>query len=737
YSGWAGPCNAITSTFKRLKLDFNDDVTFAQVKADEIEDLKDYRDNSCPHFLFYNHGIFVDLVVGVNASLIEKKIKQQIENEKNNVPRVVVRYYLITLIYFLRAKYGTDGIKNAVHSSESVETAKEDIDLLFPELPEVLKHEKTLALIKPDAYGSGKKDDIVKMIKDNGFNIVAEKEYRMSMDIAKEFYVEHTGKPFFESLTTWMSSAPIYAMNLEKENAVKAWRELMGPTNSEKAREIAPQSIRALYGTDGSQNAVHGSDSFRSAKRELEIIFPELCPKTTTLALIKPDAYGSGKKDEIIKMIKNKGFDIAAEKEYNMTMDIAKEFYKEHEGKSFFEDLTTWMSSSPIYAMKLDKVNAVKSWRALMGPTNSEKAREVAPESIRALYGTDGSQNAVHGSDSTASAIRELGLIFPEINVELPKPRQTPIQTETVTEAPGQSDEVTEIKSRELNTNDIPIQTPKTTTLALIKPDAYGSGKKDDIIKMIKDNDFTILAEKEYNMTMDTAKEFYKEHEGKPFFDDLTTWMSSAPIYAMKLEKEDAVKAWRTLMGPTNSEKARAEAPQSIRALFGTDGSQNAVHGSDSLISADRELGIIFPEIGPKIATLALIKPDAYGTGKKDDIIKMIKDNGFDIIAQKEYTMTMDVAKEFYKEHEGKPFYDELTTWMSSAPIYAMKLIKEDAVTAWRKLMGPTNSEKAREEAPQSIRALFGTDGSQNAVHGSDSRVNAKRELDLIFPELK
>jgi len=141
----------------------------------------------------------------------------------------------------LRAKYGTDGVKNAVHSSESVEIANEDINLLFPELPEILKHEKTLALIKPDAYGAGKKDEIVNMIKEKGFSIVAEKEYKMSMDIAKEFYAEHKGKPFFESLTTWMSSAPIYAMKLEKENAVKAWRELMGPTNSEKARETSPQ----------------------------------------------------------------------------------------------------------------------------------------------------------------------------------------------------------------------------------------------------------------------------------------------------------------------------------------------------------------------------------------------------------------------------------------------------------------------------------------------------------------
>jgi len=62
-----------------------------------------------------------------------------------------------------------------------------------------------------------------------------------------------------------------------------------------------------------------------------------------------------------------------------MTIDVAKEFYKEHEGKSFFEQLTTWMSGSPIYAMKLEKINAVKAWRELMGPTNSEKAREIAP----------------------------------------------------------------------------------------------------------------------------------------------------------------------------------------------------------------------------------------------------------------------------------------------------------------------------------------------------------------------
>ncbi|RKP27067.1 nucleoside-diphosphate kinase, partial [Syncephalis pseudoplumigaleata] len=131
--------------------------------------------------------------------------------------------------------------------------------------------------------------------------------------------------------------------------------------------------------------------------------------------------------------------------------------------------------------------------------------------------------------------------------------------------------------------------------------------------------------------------------------------------------------------------------------------------------------------------TLALIKPDAYAAGHLEAIKERITAEGFHIAREKQVRLTVDTARQFYKEHEGKPFYEELTAWMSSAPIYAMVLEKENAIAAWRELMGPTNSEKAREEAPESIRALFGTDGSQNAVHGSDAVESARREIDLVF----
>ncbi|KAI9102595.1 nucleoside-diphosphate kinase, partial [Phlyctochytrium arcticum] len=134
------------------------------------------------------------------------------------------------------------------------------------------KLERTLALIKPDAYNSHK-GDILTRIQEAGFSIVKEKEVQMSNVEAKEFYQEHEGKAFYNELVQWMSSAPIYALVLEREDAIRNWRSLAGPTDATKARESAPTSIRALFGTDGSKNAVHGSDSPQSAQREIKVVF--------------------------------------------------------------------------------------------------------------------------------------------------------------------------------------------------------------------------------------------------------------------------------------------------------------------------------------------------------------------------------------------------------------------------------------------------------------------------------
>ena len=136
--------------------------------------------------------------------------------------------------------------------------------------------EKTYAMIKPDAVRAGSVSLILKAAEDAGFVVVKSQEMRLSAERAGEFYAEHSGKPFFANLVNFMSSGPIVALCLAKTNAILDWRTLMGPTNTLKAREEAPYSLRARFGTDGTQNATHGSDSPASAVRELKFFFPNL-----------------------------------------------------------------------------------------------------------------------------------------------------------------------------------------------------------------------------------------------------------------------------------------------------------------------------------------------------------------------------------------------------------------------------------------------------------------------------
>ena len=124
--------------------------------------------------------------------------------------------------------------------------------------------------------------------------------------------------------------------------------------------------------------------------------------------------------------------------------------------------------------------------------------------------------------------------------------------------------------------------------------------------------------------------------------------MSSGPIYALKLEKENGIKAWRDLMGPTNFETAKKEAPNSIRALYASSMTKNASHGSDSITSAVRELNFYFPQK----RTLALIKPDAVESKNDQDIIQRIVKEQFTIIEQQKLTLTKERAQEFYAEHK-------------------------------------------------------------------------------------
>ncbi|MCD4817274.1 MAG: nucleoside-diphosphate kinase [Candidatus Cloacimonetes bacterium] len=131
----------------------------------------------------------------------------------------------------------------------------------------------TLLIIKPNATAKNKVGAIIKMVEDHGFIIERIKMFRFDEKLAKEFYTEHIGKPFFGRLMEFMLSGTVVGVVLHRDSAVPLLRELIGNTIIGKAKA---GTIRYLFADTSTRNAVHASDSIARAKVEIELIFPEL-----------------------------------------------------------------------------------------------------------------------------------------------------------------------------------------------------------------------------------------------------------------------------------------------------------------------------------------------------------------------------------------------------------------------------------------------------------------------------
>ncbi|XP_050407601.1 thioredoxin domain-containing protein 6 isoform X2 [Patella vulgata] len=432
------------------------------------------------------------------------------------------------------------------------------------------------------------------------------------------------------------------------------------------------------------------------------VLAGELEVKGFTVAIIKPDAVKSGKVEEVLEQMREKGLEIIAEKEKELTEDEAREFYSHLKDEEYFESLVQYMTSGPSHIILITKGTTgdtvLSDWRDMIGPTDVEEAKEQAPDSLRAKYGTGNVMNALHGSSSPETAAREMAFFFPDQAAPTHK------------------------KSKASSVQ---------RTLALIRPDAFRT-QREEILEKIRESGFKVALQKEMTLTKEQAAEFYKEHEDQPYFEDLITRMSSGPLMALGLARDDAVQGWREMLGPKEVEKAKTEAPESLRAQFSVEDVEiNQLHGSDSPETAQKELEYFFP----MEQTVACIKPDGIGT--KDAIVDKIHEAGFRIAAQKETTITKDIAEEFYAEHKDKEYFNDLVQHMCSGPTMFMVLSREDAVSGWREAIGPTDPEKAKVEVPDCIRAMFGSSVLENAVHGSSNTEHAKKSIEQVFGHLE
>jgi nucleoside-diphosphate kinase len=131
--------------------------------------------------------------------------------------------------------------------------------------------------------------------------------------------------------------------------------------------------------------------------------------------------------------------------------------------------------------------------------------------------------------------------------------------------------------------------------------------------------------------------------------------------------------------------------------------------------------------------TLVLVKPDGVARGLVGEVLGRIERRGYTLVALELRTLTAEVAGEHYAEHRGKPFFDELVTFITSGPLVAAVVEGPDVIEAWRTMMGATNPIKS---APGTIRGDLATQMGENISHGSDSPESAAREIALFFPGL-
>lgn len=281
------------------------------------------------------------------------------------------------------------------------------------------KKERTLGIIKPDAVG--KMGQVLDLICQNGFLITQLKMCRLSKNEAFEFYKEHQHRDFFNQLVDFMTSGPVVAFELMGVGAIQKWRQLLGPTDSAQARSQEPLSIRARFGTDNTRNACHGSDSLESAARECEFFFSTTgphCPNTATFsqctcAVIKPHAVVDGQAGKIISKILEVGFEISAVQMFHLEKANAEEFYEIYKGVvQEYPKMVDELTAGPCIALEIRAENAPQAFREMVGPADPEIARHLRDRTLRALFGRNKIQNAVHCTDLPEDGLLEVEYFF-------------------------------------------------------------------------------------------------------------------------------------------------------------------------------------------------------------------------------------------------------------------------------------------------------------------------------------
>ncbi|KAJ2155868.1 hypothetical protein GGF46_005550, partial [Coemansia sp. RSA 552] len=269
-------------------------------------------------------------------------------------------------------------------------------------------------------------------------------------------------------------------------------------------------------------------------------------------------------------------------------------------------------------------------------------------------------------------------------------------------------------------------------TFALVKPDALTPFKYQQIDALVKLNEFDTVRQKLVWLTDDQADALFPDQAANE--DSHREWLeyiTCAPCLAIELAKPDAPLFWQLTMGAEDPGDGSARDSDSIRGILAVDRIRNAVDGSQEPEDAVRQLALAFSDAVAALpydnflmqraddahSTLALIKPDVSRNEQAvARIIGRIVSRGYAVKDRVDITLSPAQAASFCAQYADRPFFDDLVAFMASGPVIALLLEGDDVIRGWRMMMtGLADPASTEKYAPQSLRALFGTDERQNA----------------------
>lgn len=347
----------------------------------------------------------------------------------------------------LRAVCGLNAVQAAIQSSATPDCAVRERGVLFPGSMPLQLERATVALLPSllSALPDAKAQLLTSLARQSSGAIVVRSNEQCALPIGDALALcgvqdpssvlatnaegETEAQALRVTLEAQLSSCDV--LQMEGLNLSTALRRVLGPAAVDEARMYFPESVRAQLQTAPApvENLpVSASPQLRAAcargldsgalvsfdsHLRLSLWGTNADKIESTLALIKPGtASDQTAVTDIMTTVRAFGFHVAQQRRLTLSRDQAALFYGEHRGKPFFPRLVAFMTSGELVALELSRTHAISMWRGVMGPTNSLVARQTHPWSLRARFGVDGTRNTTHGSDSLASAARELALFF-------------------------------------------------------------------------------------------------------------------------------------------------------------------------------------------------------------------------------------------------------------------------------------------------------------------------------------